>query len=630
MSVRLEEFDVWRPGYGNASVSVFIGGTSTLASIFTDQALTQAASNPQTLLELEEDGVSFGKWAQPLYVGQPYYLEINSVDQTGVVGVPLTTLQGEDASEATVVPTGSSVPSALEDLVAQTVNVNVYGQFLPVGAPGASASNNTATLNLAIADAAARGGAFVVVPAGAYQITSVILAAKCVLVGQGRDSTSLQSLVAGAVVTIGGTRAGLAHLNLNGVSQVNNSIGLYALLQEMTVMEDVLIQNFDTGVELVGGSIHTWRDFYISNCVTGFAGYGSSNGQAGGPGGGGPFEYFSWDGGFVQFCSGTGILIEGLDELCDHNAFGNIAFNSNTGIAFAANGARATLLKSCSWNGNTTDLSIADGSPLNAEGTNTTIGFECQDGAFIDGAINLYNTLQNVAFRRCEFTNITFNLNAPANNVLLQDCRQIDGVSFAGASQAVISSYTYNRGATVGLTTGNTDTTAWRQVLQSGQVVFLEATAVGRCRNNVDVIGIRSICAAYCSGATLAYSSNTASFTAGNVLTGQTSGATARITVVTASGSAGTLTLQDIDGTFNPSEIITDSGGGSATTNGAIAPGTVTVATPTNQYVTRTDANWVIAFAASGQDVIVNVTGDTSMNVEWFVDVEVLSTQQIE
>lgn len=643
VSVRLEEFDLWRPGYGFAEVTVLVGGTTTPAAIFTDEALTLAAANPQTLLQMTLGSISYGKWAQPLYTGQPYQLQINSVDETGIVGVPLQTLVGVDASLATVLPAGAVVAGNLDDILARTVNILDYGAFIAVGQPSASATTNTTTLAAAIAKASANGGGEVELPAGLFAIVSLTVPENVVLRGQGTQVTFLQSLAAVTpVITIGGFNAGLRQLCLNGVNQVGGSIGFYALLQQGTVLEDVLVENFATGIEEIGGSGRSWRNLSVSNCLTGYAGYGSSNSQSGGPGGGGPLEFNSWAGGIVNFCSTAGILIESIDELCDHNSFSDMQFDSNTGIAFQVAGARASLLKSCSWNGNTTDLAVADGSPINATLTNTVIGFECDDASFVGtgsngGAITLANTLKDVAFRRCEFTKETITLNAPQNNVVFQDCRQISGVTFAGAATAVISSSSYYEGKTVGLTTNNSGTAAWNLQLQSGQIALLEVSIVGRCRNEADsasnpkFYAHKFIQVAECACASITYQSETTAFAAGNVLTGATSGATARIVSITTSGTSGTLYLMDIEDTFQNGEIITDSQGGSADANSAVAPGTTALSANTSIYgPVKTDSAWTDNVTAAGQDVVVYVQGDTAMNVEWSVNVNVLLTETIE
>lgn len=634
-SVRLQEFDLWGPGYGFASVTVYIGGTTTPADIYTDQALTQAADNPQTLIQQTFGGISYGKWAQPLYTGQPYELQINSVDETGVVGVPLTTLDGQDASLATVVPTNGSVASNLDDIIARTINVLDYGAFLAVGASGASATTNTNSLVAAIGQCGSNGGGTVVIPDGTFQVTQFTLPANVVVEGQGQAATILQSTQGGTVVTVSGSLGGFRHICLDGVSQVTNSIGIYALNIDQIILDDVMVKRFSTGIELIGGTGNDWKDVSLNDCQTGYAGYGSSNTQGGATGGGAALEFNRWRGGIVEFCTTVGIFIECLDELCDHQWFSDIQFDSNTGVAFEISGARATVIDKCSFNGNTTDLQVADGSPLNAAVTNTVIGLDITDCSFVGtgstgSAFNLSGTLDHVAFRRCEFTLETITLSAPQHNVLEQDCRQISGVTFAGTATAWIVSKTYEEGKTIGLTTGNAATPAWSMTLQSGQRVFLEARVVARERNGTSHGFFYYSTAAWCSGATMDVDNVTASFTAGDVITGQTSGATARSTANSISGGSGTLTLQDINGTFQNNEIVTDTGGGSATVNGSITQGSATVENASSSIYSYNPASFTVAFAASGQQIILNVTGLSSTNIEWFADVKVTSSQQIE
>ena len=117
---RISEFDLWQPGYAAAVVRVYIAGGTTLASIYTDEALTTAASNPQTLSSTTINGDTYGEFAAPLYTSSAYYLDIDSTDQTGIVRPPLTTLVGQDASDATVTPTGASVATALDNHLARS------------------------------------------------------------------------------------------------------------------------------------------------------------------------------------------------------------------------------------------------------------------------------------------------------------------------------------------------------------------------------------------------------------------------------------------------------------------------------------------------------------------------------
>src|SRR5258708_40225475 len=116
-SIRIEDFDTWRPGYGLATVSVLVANTGTLASIFTDEALSIPAPNPVVLLDRIIGGIAYGKFATPLYVGGAYQLLINSVEQTGVERVPLTTPAGQDASFATAHATGGTQATNVPDHV---------------------------------------------------------------------------------------------------------------------------------------------------------------------------------------------------------------------------------------------------------------------------------------------------------------------------------------------------------------------------------------------------------------------------------------------------------------------------------------------------------------------------------
>lgn len=643
-SVLIEEFDTWQQGYGNATVSIFIGGTQTLASVFTDQALTQAAANPQTLLNRTDSlGNNYGKFAVPLYTGQPYSLGINSVDRTGVVGVPLTTLVGADASLATVIPSGGTVASNLNAILGRFVNVLDFGTFLAVGQNGASAVTNNNTLTAAIGAAAAAGGGAVSLPPGLFQFTQITLPTNVILVGQGRIVTTLQSTSSGKVVTVAGSNAGLRNCGIDGLSQTNGSIGLFVELTQNVILDNVLVQRFATGVQVIGGGNHNWRQLYISDCLNGYQGHGYTD-----SGNGGALSNCSWDGGQIDTCSTVGIEIQNVDLGVDHQRFSNLTFLNNTGIGFHAIGVRQTLLRACNWNGNTTDLQVEDSNPVNVAATNTIIGFDCQDSSFVGtgisgAAIILKGNLQTVAFRRCDFTNETITLTAPGFNVLAQDCRFISGVAFSGTGTAWVNAFTNNDGDTVVITTNASATPAWELQCVSGQRAIVKVEAVARSRNTTDSGFFKAIYTVNCADAVVQYNSASANFTAGNVLTGATSGATARIVATAPSGSTGTVGLQDItpgpNGGFQNGEVITDTGGGHALVASSVAPGTVSVGSLVNQgsglsadvgfMLLRTDSNWTISLVAQGQNAVLYVTGNTNLNVEWFVNAKVLTTQQI-
>ena len=89
---RIPIFDLWQPDFGGATLTVYVAGTATLANLFTDEALTVAADNPQTLVS---DANGAGKLNAPLYTGQAVVVEVGGT-QTGVMRIPLLTLTDRD------------------------------------------------------------------------------------------------------------------------------------------------------------------------------------------------------------------------------------------------------------------------------------------------------------------------------------------------------------------------------------------------------------------------------------------------------------------------------------------------------------------------------------------------------
>ncbi len=255
---RISEFDLWQPGYAGAVVRVYIAGGTTLASIYTDEALTAAASNPQTLSSTTINGDTYGKFAAPLYTSSSYYLDIDSADQTGIVRPPLTTLVGQDASDALVTPTGGTVATALDNLFARMFHAEDYGAL------GAVAATNTATLTAAIGVASAAGGGVVQLPANdSINFNQITIPAGVILRGIGRSGspTVMQSQVADKCITWSGDGAGLCNLVVDGVNKVASGIGIYSKAKDETVMQNVLVKRFDTGIHQKGGRRANWKDF---------------------------------------------------------------------------------------------------------------------------------------------------------------------------------------------------------------------------------------------------------------------------------------------------------------------------------------------------------------------------------
>lgn len=608
-SIRIADFDTWRPGYGLATVEVRLAGTDTLASIYTDEDLTVAASNPQTLIERIVNGVSYGRFAAPIYVGAAYSLLINNIDETGIDRVPIYTLEDEDASDAVVTPDGGSVASSLEDLFARRIDVRDFGEFIITGGPGVSTATNTATLTAAIGVAGGRGGGRVLLPSGTYPISTVTVPEGVVLEGEGREATILQSTFAGTVIVIGGNDAGLARLSPDGVTQVGSSIGVYATNRDRVVMDDVLVKRFEVGVYLQGGNYADWHNVTASDCVGGVLWKPTTD----------PVTFNAWRGGGAELCSSYGFWIESDNNIAvQNNLAENLFFDTNTGAAMTIIGAEGTVLRNCNWDDNTTNLALSD------DGTTRLLtGLEITDGAMNTGAVTMTGTLKNVAFRRMRLTDLDVAITTPGNLITVEDCIE-DGVAITGAST------NWNRNAveegdTFGQTTSNAATKAWSIELDPGEHVYLEAKVIGRQINAVNHAFYHIGVSARRPGSTLAYDTQTSNFAAGRTITGGTSGATGVIQSDTDGGATGTLVLIDIVGAFVDNEIITDGAGGSATVNGTLTAqnaalvGSVTAL----RAAQETDSDWAATFAANGPEIELQVTGDLLATVEWTVDVDV-------
>lgn len=611
-SIRIADYDTWRPGYGLATVSVYQAGTSTLASVFNDEDLTDPAANPQTLIERVFGGISYGKFQAPVYVGVPYELGINSVDRTGVTRPSLTTLDGEDASGATVQVTGGSQAIALEDHLSRRIDVRDYGVFLAVGEVGASTATNTATLTTAIGAAAGRGGGDVHIPSGTFQISTITISEGVVLRGESRDATILQSTQAGTVIAISGDDAGLAQITVDGISQVGLSVGVLANDRDRMVMEDALIKRFETGVERDGGTHSHWRNLTISDCDTGYKAYATDA----------DLSFNTWDGGGIELCSVIGLDLRYDGEACVSNTFSGLLFDTNTGIAVRVEGAQATSLRDCQWLANTHNLTVLDESA-----DHQIVGLDIAGGSINSGDLSFTGRLENVALRRMRLSTISVAITTPTNTILIEDCEE-STVTITGAATNWLRHETAATGGTFGLTTGSAATKAWAITLDPGDHVYLEAKVIGRQINAVNYGFYHIAVSARRPGSTLNYDSQTGNFTKGKTLTGATSGATAVIQNDSDSGGTGSLTLIDIIGAFVDNEIITDGFGGSATANGTLTA--VDAALSGSVQPLRTDeetvGGWDATFVANGPEIELRVTGATSSTVEWTSEVTVSRT----
>ena len=613
----IEEFDVWRPGYGAASVEVLIENTTTRARVYSDPALTTEVSQPITLLQKTDSGISFGKFAQSLYVATGYSLLINSTDRTGVKRPPLTSLIDEDASFASSKTARGTQLRRLIDRFDDVIRAEDQGLI------NETAVTNTQTLAAAIGKAAGQGGGDVLLPAGNIPINTLTLSQRVRLVGQGRSATTLRSTEAQAVITLGGDGAGLKDMTLDGTNLVANSIGVYGVGADELVFDNVEVKRFDVGVRLLGSRRGNWRDLSVVNCAKGLDLLGDLN--ASGGSNGDEFSENAWRGGRVKQCTTHGLNLSFEDTTVRDNLIEKVEFGSNTGSAVIINGARATRFEGCYWSGNVTNLSIDDDSDSSQSASNTVIGLEIVGGSIDDGAITVDGTAQDITFERVEFSGVNWTLNLPERQILLLDAIEDASVTVGGDTSKLIRRRSTLDGEVAGVTTDATATVAWAYKLAAGEFVYAVAKVIARQRDGVGEALYHIAVGAKRPGDQLDYDGQSANFTVGSILTGGTSSATARIVADSDSGSTGTLTLRDINGEFLDNETITDGSGGSATASGtltaqnaALDSGGVTAL----RAAVESSAGLNATFGVNNQELRILVTGLANDTFEWTVNVE--------
>lgn len=625
MGFRIEEFDFWRAGYGGASVRIVQAGTDNLASIYFDEDLTSAAANPIILASRSLNGVNYGKFPAPVYIGVPYEMIVNSIDESGVISIPITTLAAQDASLATVQAEDGTRDITLAEILSRVVYVTDHGVFLAVGAVGASASTNNATLTAAIGVASANGGGVVMCPPGTYAYTAISIPANVILCGCGEGVTILQSTTDSATVTLSGDRAGYMFLTFDGTDLGAGSIGVYAKAQDRTFVRNAMVKRFETGIHCKGGRHNDWKDLSVDNCSTGAKLHGDLDTSAGDE-----WRHNRWIGGTVSTCTTLGIDLKYVDKKTYHNQIG-VYFSSNTGTALRVYGARHTDITGSSFDSNTEDLEVLDGDDATADDENTVVGLYMRGGV-IESDMSFTGKCQDIVFEGVEFSGGTYTLTDVDNHILARTCTEASAVALAGGDSLMWVRQRASLGdwpASFGVTTDNVATEAWSYTLAPGERVILEAKVIANGRNVNDYATYHIGQAARRPGSTLAYDGQTANFTAGATLTGGTSGATARIIADSDSGATGTLTLRSIVGEFIDNEAITDSSGGAAVVNGTLSHqnaallGSIT----SIQAATETDTDFACIFGVTAGNVRVLVTGDSSKTVEWTVSVSVTSSE---
>jgi hypothetical protein len=622
----IEEFDLWRQGYGGVQVWVYKAGTTDLARLFADETLTVAAANPQVLLSRSDSlGATYGKFAASLYTPDAYTLDIRGSEQTGIQRPPLTTLAGEDASLTFVRAKDGAADRPLRERFADTVAVLDFGKL------DTAPDSNAAVISAAIAQAAARGGGRVVLPPGVWPVTQIAVPQSVLLAGQGRGVTILQSQFAGRTVTINGDDAGLADLTLDGINLVPGSVGIFAKARRRLVLDNVEVKRFQTSLFCQGGRDHVYRRLYLTNGTWGARLHGDSDVAS--TTAGDEFSGLDWFQGAVAQMTTTGVELAINDLEVRHNAFHQVDFTDCPGLAeaVAVSGAAWTTFRQCYWANNGVALKVEDAA-------DTSLGFHEVvslriDGGQIVGTETIPTRLvfdglcESVMFEHVEVIDADVELNVPVNPILWRDVTE-DATELSGETVKLARWRTGSKGTVAGTTSSATAVTVWKERLEPNEVVIVTARATAEQINGAGYAAWSLTQAARCAPATLGYDNQTANFTVGQSVTGLTSGATGIIVADSDSGSLGTLSLADVAGEFIDNELIKeDIGTGQAQVNGVLVYGSAAlVGAATEQLKVGSNtgnppSGWAVAVAVNGREVRIDVTGAASTNVAWTVEV---------
>lgn len=598
------EFDRWIEGYDGVTVSIFVGDTATLADCFYDEGLSVPAPNPIELSSLTLDDLSFGKFPQPIYVGSSYHWEADNGTQGGVQRLPILTAQGLNISTSIILPQGATVTHTAAELAGRLIFAEDFGDFSTVGA------DNTTIITAAIGAAAGQGGGTVLFPAERIVFTDFSIPDGVFLKGAGKASTVFESAESQAVVTLTGNDCGFIDCTLDGVNLAADSVGIEIRNRKRITFRNFKVMRFETGIDAKGATECDWQDFDISNCGTNLKAHGDTTDS------GGVFEHNSWVGGRCELSSVAGLDLSFEDAEVSFNSFSGVVFDSNA-KAIRANGARFTTIDEATFTNNEILVDLLDDTATT--GNNKVLGFRIKNSILDTGAVNLRDTCGDVSFENCDVKGITFTLTTVSNAVRLVNCVEDSAVAINDDGTKLIREFLNLQGSTKGVTTGSAATKALSVKLQPGEMICGRVMATGKQRDGIDTAGYVFSVIAQKAPDTLAYDAQSVNFSVGKVLTGGTSGATGRIIADSDGGTTGTLTLHTINGVFVDNELITDTNGGSATANGALVAGSVTIRDQDVQSLYESDSSWDCAAAGSVDEVEIRVTGATNKIIDWTV-----------
>ncbi len=611
--IRIYDFATLREGYAGATVTVYKANLTVPAAIFLDVDCTLPAPNPQLLTAETLQGLEFGRFAQPIYTNEAYYLSITGGSQTGVSRVPLFSLDNEDGSGLTVLPDGASKANTLSSILGRRVHALDYGPLDSV-----DAAANTTTLVAAIGAVASQGTGVVQLPPGIFPHNEIGLPAGVVLQGYGETATTLQCEEATAVWTVTGPGSGFAELTLDGVSLAANAVGIKMRGQQYIRLAYVTLKRFETGIDAAGAKFFDFKELSILNCVTNLKMHGDWTDGGGISTGNAATQYNRWIGGVCQQAATVGIDLSFEDSEVTGNLFKEILFDSNL-LAISANGSRFTVFDECQFTNNTTVCDVHDDDALKVN--NLIFGFTISKAAINTGILQFKDTCGDCKLVSCDLRGTSIKMITPKNPLMLIDCVEDAAATIdaTGDGTKVLRRFSDLAGATKGVTTGSAATKAASIKLVPGEMMTARVSVTGKQRNGVDKASYMFTVTAQRAPSTLAYDAQTGNFALGQVLTGQTSGATGRIIADSDGGTTGTLTLHTISGIFVDNETIVDGAGGSALANGALAAGSVSILDQDIQSSSETDTTWDCAAAGSVEECEIRVTGASGKTIDWTV-----------
>ena len=634
-TVAVKQFDLWRPGYGGASVTVVRPGTLLPLPIYYNHDGTgEQAPNPQILKSLTLDDVDYGRFNQPVYALEPYSLQISTGGGEAITRVPISTLVGEDANGALLSVPNTNFQRSLQSRAAYEINVLDHGEL------SNSSAENSDLINRAIGVAAAAGGGTIYLPRGQFEIDAISpLPSHVRLVGHGINATILRAIASADIITITGLYAGIEGFTLDGVNLPANSTGVRfgtrlqpnqaAPQLEDCAVKDVRIRRFTRGIHMsYGGSGVRIHGATIADCQIGIELEALDAG----------IEHVLISESAVELNTEAGVVLKSTTDHKVKDVQIRKCRLRNGKQLLEIEGAENTIVSSCAFLGGAQagisglenlrfgDVAVGESPPH-------------IDGALFDACsvanarLRFEGRCDAIRFNNCRFESVVWELHSPENNILLLDCDESlgDRVVSSGPANLVRKDDSLTDVSVQGRTTDAQPVAAWSYTLKPGEVIYLEATAVGRQTDGTDVAVYRKARGARLAGATLTFDSGIDAFVVGNIVENATRRGRARILAKTGTTSAGTLTISEIDGAFLDNDIIGMPSGGivpnSALVNGGLGyPAAAVLLAEDLSNVRETDAAWGgLTIVVNGQSVDVRVAGKAATNIEWTISLKLSS-----